>query len=74
MPPTFELGLISLVVAALIAAAAIVSFAALGRQAPYANVTGVVGADAAVGATYGQAAGVDRAPCLDPGCGAGSHK
>jgi hypothetical protein len=78
MPPTSELGLISLVVAALIAAAAIVSFAALGRQAPYANVTGAVGAhvgaDAAMGATYGEVAVVDRAPCLDPGCGAGSHK
>ena len=83
MTPTFELGLTSVVVVALVAAATIVSIAALGRQVPYSNVTGAarVGAaadvDQAMGLNSYNKAGaevVDRAPCPDPGCGIGNYE
>jgi hypothetical protein len=83
MTPTFELGLTSVVIVALVAAAAIVSIAALGRQAPYGNVTGAARFGAAADAdravrlnSYNRAGAevVDRAPCPDPGCGIGNYE
>jgi hypothetical protein len=79
--PIFELGLRSVVAIALVAAAAIVSIAALGRQAPYGKVAAAAGSGATVDPTIGlnsynraEAQVVDREPCPDPGCSIGNYK